>query len=359
VASIKGSEQQTASSPGSNPADPAWRASGLRYHALSWALRQQFGCRVWKVSLDGGFGCPNADGTISRGGCVFCNIRSFSPSRRVALQPVAAQLADGITRLRTRYNAQRFLAYFQPATNTYGSVRRLRTLYEEALQHPDVVGLVVGTRPDCVPDEILALLAELACRAWVLVELGLQTVHDRTLRWMNRGHDFATFVDAVARCRRWGLPVGAHVILGLPGESRDDMRATASEVSRLGLHSVKLHNLYVARDTPLAEMFAQGQVSLLDLPDYAAVAADFLELLPPECVIDRLGADAPAEYLVAPAWCADKHLVRAAVEAELIRRNTWQGRRHAEGCQGGGPGQGPIAPQAPHPPSAPDSELRV
>lgn len=359
MASIKGTEPQTSSDHATIPAASPWRAAGFRYHALGWALRQRFGCRVWKVSIDGGFGCPNADGTVSRGGCVFCNIRSFSPSRRGELRPVAEQLADGITRLRSRYNAQRFLAYFQPATNTYGSLQRLRALYQEALQHPDVVGLVVGTRPDCVPDPVLALLAELARRTWVLLELGLQTIHDRTLAWMNRGHDFAAFVDAAQRAKQWGLPVGAHVILGLPGESREDMLATASEVGRLGLHAVKLHNLYVARDTPLAEMFMQAQVALLDLADYATVAADFLELLPPECVIDRLGADAPPEFLVAPAWCADKHAVRAAVEAELARRDTWQGRRYPGGGQGEGISQGEGGPRGAGWPSAPDPDPRV
>lgn len=329
MASIKGNTPEPAGNPGPSPARAPWRAAGLRYHALGWALRNQFGCRVHKVSLDGGFGCPNADGTISWGGCVFCNIRSFSPSRTATVRPVAEQLAEGIGRLRNRFGAQRFLAYFQPATNTYGSVRRLRALYEEALRHPDVVGLVIGTRPDCVPDAVLELLAELSRRTWLLVELGLQTIHDRTLAWMNRGHGYAAFVDAVQRCRQWGLRVGAHVILGLPGEGRQEMLATAREVARLGLHSVKLHNLYVARDTPLAEMYARGEVRLLELGEYAEVAADFLELLPPECVIDRLGADAPAEFLVAPAWCSDKQAVRGAVEAELARRETWQGRRYA------------------------------
>lgn len=329
MASIKGPEAPPAESLAPCASANPWRAAGLRYHALGWALRTHFGCRVHKVSVDGGFGCPNADGTFSWGGCVFCNIRSFSPSRRLRLRPVAEQLTEGITRLRKRYNAQRFLAYFQPATNTYGSVRRLRALYEEALSHPDVVGLVIGTRPDCLPDEVLELLAELSRRTWLLVELGLQTIHDRTLAWMNRGHDYAAFVDAVRRSQQWGLRVGAHVILGLPGESRDEMLATAREVARLGLHSVKLHNLYVARDTPLAQMYARGEVRLLELTEYAALAADVLELLPPEYVIDRLGADAPPEFLLAPAWCADKHAVRGAVEAELLRRDTWQGRRYA------------------------------
>ncbi len=346
MASLKGLGSFGTCGHGTAGIEPPWRAAGLRYHALGWALNRQFGCRVWKVSLDGGFGCPNADGTISYGGCTFCNIRSFSPSRRGALRPLAEQLAEGIGRLRKRYQAQRFLAYFQPATNTYGSVRKLRALYEEALAHPEVVGLVIGTRPDCLPDEVLDLLAELSARTWLLVELGLQTIHDRTLAWMNRGHDYAAFVEAVERSQRWGLRVGAHVILGLPSESRLDMLATAREVARLGLHSVKLHNLYVARETPLAQMYARGEVALLELGEYAAVAADFLEVLPPECVIDRLGADAPPEFVVAPAWCGDKHAARAAVEAELVRRDTWQGRRY-EGRLGAASSVGPAGLPAP------------
>lgn len=304
-----------------------WRASGLRYYALGHYLRRTFGARTWKVSVDAQFACPNTDGTVGAGGCVFCNIASFSPSRRGPIRSITQQLAEGTRRIRQRYGVDRFVAYFQPGTNTYAPLSRLQALYEEAASFPGVVGLAVGTRPDCVPNPVLELLANLARRTWIRVEYGLQTIHDRSLAWMNRGHDYQAFVDAVQRSRQFGLLVGAHVILGIPGESRDDMLATARELARLRIHAVKLHNLCAVKGTPLADAVARGEVRLLDREEYVGYVVDFLELLPPDCVVDRLGAEAPVEYLLGPAWCLRKAELRAAVDAEMQRRNTWQSRR--------------------------------
>lgn len=308
------------------PPRASWRAEGLRHYALRHYLAEQFGCRVRKISVDAGLGCPNVDGTVGRGGCLFCNIASFSPSRRKPAVSISRQIEEAAGRLRRRYRAQRFLAYFQPATNTHAPVERLREVFSEAASYPDVVGLAIGTRPDAVGDEVLDLLAEFSQRTWLSLELGLQSIHDRTLDWLARGHGYAAFLDAVGRARQRGLRIGAHLILGLPGESPADMIATAHEVSRLRIDSVKLHNLYVARDTPLAKIFAEGQLELPDRDEYAGMVADFLEELHPACVIDRLSADAPPEYLVGPAWCADKATVLAAIGGELERRDTWQGR---------------------------------
>jgi radical SAM protein (TIGR01212 family) len=318
----------TARQPG--PAD--WRAAGLRYFSRNFFYRQRFGGPVWKISVDGGFGCPNRDRTLGARGCVFCDPSSFSPSRRSGLAAIADQIEQGLQRLRTRHGVDRFVAYFQPATNTYAPVDRLAGLYRQALSHPGVVGLVIGTRPDCVPDDVLDLLAELSQQTWLSVEYGLQTIHDRTLDWMNRGHHYNAFLDAVHRSRRRRLVIGAHVILGLPGESPEDMVATARELARLRIDSVKLHNLHAVRHTPLAEMVLRGEVRLPELDEYVGYAVDFLEELPPNCVIDRLAGDAPPQYLVAPNWCLKRSAVRAAIEAELQRRDTWQGKRFgAEG----------------------------
>jgi radical SAM protein (TIGR01212 family) len=278
------------------------------------------------LSLDGGFACPNIDGTIGFGGCVFCNIRSFSPSRRGPRRPIADQVAHARERLRRRYRTDHFIAYFQPGTNTYGPLDRLRSLYEEALAQPGIVGLAIGTRPDCVPESVLDLLAELARRTWVVLEYGLQTIHRRTLQWMNRGHDAEAFLDAVRRSRERELNVGAHVILGLPGESRDGMLQTAQLLASLPLQCVKLHNLYAVQDTPLAQMVARGEVQLPTRDHFVAAAVDLLEVLPPSCVIDRIGGDAPPRWLVAPQWCLDKAGLRSAIEAELVGRDTWQGK---------------------------------
>jgi radical SAM protein (TIGR01212 family) len=305
----------------------AWRAAGLRYHRLSHFLRWQFGRRVWKVSVDGGLGCPNVDGTVGTEGCVFCNVRSYSPSRRLASASITDQISQGIERLRQRHRVDRFLAYFQPATNTYAPVERLREIWEEALRHPNVFGLLIGTRPDCVGDDVLDLLAEFSRRTWLSVEYGLQTIHDRSLDWLDRGHHYDAFLDAVKRSRRRKLRIGVHVILGLPGETRDDMAATARELARLKIESVKLHNLYVAKQTALARWWAAGEVAIPDRDQYVGCVVDFLERLPPDCVIDRLSADAPDAYLLAPDWCRDKSAVRRAIEAELVRRGTWQGHK--------------------------------
>jgi radical SAM protein (TIGR01212 family) len=306
-----------------------WRGAGLRYYAYNFHLRKRFGRRVQKVSVDASFTCPNVDGTVAIGGCTFCDNRSFSPSRRLPRQSIAGQIDEGIRRLQRRYDCDSFFAYFQPATNTYAPVDRLRRVYEEALAHPKIVGLAIGTRPDCVPDDVLALLTEIAGRTHLSVEYGMQTMHDRSLQWMNRGHGHAAFVDAMERSRNRGFEICAHVMLGLPGESRDDMRATARELARLRPDAVKIHNLYAVKRTPLADQFARGEVTLMERADYVAAVVDFLELLPPHTVIERISGDAPGSYFVGPAWSLDKPALRAALEDEFLRRNTWQGRQYA------------------------------
>jgi radical SAM protein (TIGR01212 family) len=318
------------------PADPAARAGShpaptlaRRYRSYNDFLREKFGGRVQKVSVDARFTCPNVDGTVATGGCTFCDNRSFSPSRRLPRQDIRAQIDEGIRQLRRRYQkVDRFLAYFQPATNTYAPVTRLREVYEQALGHPAVVGLAIGTRPDCVPDDVLELLAEIAGRSYLSVEYGLQTMHDRTLDWMNRGHHHDAFLDAMRRSRGRGFEICAHVMLGLPGESHADMLATAREVARLGLDAVKIHNLYAVKGTPLAEQVERGEVALMGQAEYISTLVDFLELLPPGMLIERISGDAPPDYFLGPAWCLDKPAVRLAFEAELVRRDTWQGKRY-------------------------------
>ena len=282
-----------------------------------------------KVSLDAGFTCPNVDGTVAKGGCTFCDNRSFSPSRRLPRTGILGQIDQSIVRMQNRYqNCNHFLAYFQPATNTYAPVDRLRPLYEEALSHPQVVGLAIGTRSDCVPDEVLDLLQEIASRAYLSVEYGMQTMHDRSLRWMNRGHDHQSFLDAVERSRGRGFEICAHVMLGLPGETHEDMLATARELARVGVDAVKLHNLYCVKNTRLAEQVAAREIELMGRDDYVRTVVDFLELLPPTVVVERISGDAPPDYFVGPEWCLDKPAVKRAIEAEFERRDSWQGRGH-------------------------------
>ena len=351
------------------PADaPAWRKAGHRYHSYRYFLRSTFGAqRVQKVSLDAGFTCPNVDGTVATGGCTFCDNRSFSPSRRNRLinsptrrdlsEKILAQLDDGIRRLKHRYDVNRFIAYFQPATNTYAPVDRLRTLYEAALSHPKVIGLAIGTRPDCVPNDVLDLLQEIArgsgveCESdiplgqsapqstpdpfppairtpvYLSLELGLQTIHNRSLDWMNRGHHHDATIDAIQRSRGRGFEICGHVILGLPGETHADMLATAREVARLNLDAVKIHNLYAVKNTPLADQLARGEVALMNRDDYITTLIDFLELLPPHMVVERISGDAPPDFFLGPTWSLDKPAILLALQKELNRRDTWQGKR--------------------------------
>jgi uncharacterized protein len=297
-----------------------------RYYPLSRFLRERFGTRVFRVTVDAGFTCPNVDGSVAVGGCVYCDNRSFSPNRRLPRATIREQIRRGIAILQERYRADRFLAYFQAATNTYAPVDRLRRLYDEALDHSQIVGLAVGTRPDCVPDPVLDLLQEYARDRYVCLELGLQSIHDRSLDWMNRGHHHDAFVDAVARCQGRGLDICVHVILGLPGETPADMLATAEALAALPVQGVKIHNLHVVRDTPLEKMFRAGEVRMLELDEYVQIVCDFLERLPPSLVIHRLNGDAPPEYLVAPHWCLDKPAILSAIHVELERRDGWQGK---------------------------------
>ncbi len=303
-----------------------WRSAGLRYYSYRYFLKNRYGHRVQRVSIDAGFTCPNVDGTVAFGGCTFCDNRSFSPSRRQPKFTITEQINDGINRLKRRYKCEHFTAYFQPATNTYAPVEKLRQMYDEALSHPDIVAMSVGTRPDCVPDDVLDLLQEFAQRTDLTVEYGMQTMHDKSLDWMNRGHHHDAMVEAMERSHGRGFEICAHIMLGLPGESHEDMLATAHEVVRLGLDAVKIHNLYAVENTPLADQVRSGQVKLMERDDYVSTLVDFLELLPQNIIVERISGDSPDNYFIGPAWCLDKPMVLKAVEAEFSHRGTWQGK---------------------------------
>ena len=307
---------------------PAWQQAGLPYHSYNYYLRQRLGGRVQKVSLDAGFTCPNVDGTVAKGGCTFCDNRSFSPSRRLPRGDIRFQIDQSIARMRKRYqNCHQFLAYFQPATNTYAPVDQLEPLYMQALAHPQVVGLVIGTRPDCVPDPVLDLIESIAASHYVSVELGMQTMHDASLVWMNRGHLHQATIDAAGRCEGRGFERCAHLILGLPGESHADMIASAREIVRLGFDSLKIHNLYCVKNTALADQVAAGEVDLIGKREYIKTLVDIIEILPPQMVVERISGDAPPDYFIGPSWCLDKPAVRSAMLDELERRGSIQGCR--------------------------------
>ena len=305
-----------------------WKAAGLHYFGYSFYLKQIFGHRVQRVSLDAGFTCPNVDGTVATGGCTFCDNRSFSPSRRLPKQNILDQLEEGITRVKRRYKCKHFMAYFQPATNTYAPVEKLRALYEQAISHPDVVALAIGTRQDCVPDDVLDLLEEIGKKIPLTVEYGLQTIHDKSLDWMNRGHYHDSFEDAMERSIGRGFELCAHIMLGLPGETHEDMMATARVVANCGLDAVKIHNLYCVENTPLAEEVRSGKVVLMERDEYITALVDFLELLPTTMVVERISGEAPGDYFVGPEWCLNKNAVLQAVKDEFARRGSWQGKKY-------------------------------
>ncbi len=299
------------------------------------ALKRRYGERVHKLALDAGLTCPNRDGSLGRGGCTFCNNASFSPNDRRP-PDVAAQLEAGRQVVRRRTGARRYLAYFQAYTNTYADVTRLRALYERALSAPDVVGLAVGTRPDCVPGEVLDLLAgyrEAGFEVWL--ELGLQSAFDRTLARVNRGHDFAAYRRAVVAARGRGLPVCTHLIVGLPGERPAHAQVTLSRVLDLGVDGLKLHPLHVVRGTRLAGEWRRGHYRPLALEEYVACAADLIERTPRAVVYHRLTGTAPPAVLRAPDWCASKWRVLNGIEAELVARGGYQGKVLGEGAPWG------------------------
>ena len=308
------------------PAVLDWEVSmsEKRYNAFSEELKALFGCRVHRISVDAGFTCPNRDGTVGTGGCIYCGGEGSGAFGIVRALSVAAQLEEGKEVMVRKYKASKFIAYFQPYSNTYAPVEQLRALYDEALGVNDIVGLIVGTRPDCLTPATLELLAGYAKHSWFRLELGLQSPHDRTLRYINRGHDFAAFATAVERCRERGIRVCAHVILGLPGESREEMLATAGILNEMKIDGVKLHLLHVMRGTKLAEMYGRGEVRVMERDDYVGLVCDFLELLEPGISIQRLTGDGGRD-LVAPLWSLAKFEVLNAIDVELARRGSRQG----------------------------------
>lgn len=295
-----------------------------RYSTFNSELAQQFGQRIQRVSLDAGFTCPNRDGTSGSGGCSFCGNRGAAAVGVPVTLSIAEQLADGKRKMQQKYGATRFLAYFQAYSNTYDTSDRLRRLYDEALADPAVVGLIIGTRPDCLPPDVLDLLTELHARTYLWLELGMQSMHDRTLAAINRGHDHACLVSAVQRCRERSIRTCAHLVMGLPGESREEMLASVQEVDRLGFTGVKFHHLHILKGSQLEVDYRAGKVTLLERDDYIGLVCDALELLDPRMVIHRLMGDGRSE-LVAPEWSRRKLDVLNRIDREMALRGSVQG----------------------------------
>lgn len=298
-----------------------------RYRDYTGYLLERFGERVQKIAIDAAMNCPNRDGTISSDGCIFCDRRGSGSGRMLdtGMSP-AEQIRLAKRFLSRRYGAGKFIAYFQSFTNTYGRPDDLRRLYDEALSFPDIVGISVGTRPDCVDGRVLDLLASYLEKYMVWVEYGLQSAHDVTLAGINRGHNAACFERSAVEAATRGIEVCAHVILGLPGETPEMMMDTARFLANCPIHGVKIHLLYVVRGTALEKMYRSGGLKCLDQREYVDLVVRFLEILPERFVIQRLTGDPPPGELVAPAWARDKNTTLDLVRVELEKRNTRQGR---------------------------------
>jgi radical SAM protein (TIGR01212 family) len=295
------------------------------YRTYNQYLRERYPYRVYKIPIDAGFTCPNIDGTVAYGGCAYCDNKSFSPNARTTPRPVREQVVDGMAFYRRRFGAEKFIAYFQAFTNTHGPVERLRRLYDESLVSRDILGLSIGTRPDCVPEAVLDLLMEYSDRYHLWIEYGLQSIHDETMDRLNRGHTFAQFEDAVRRAKRRDLPVCAHVILGLPGETRDMMMQTAEAVAAMGIDAVKIHHFYVARNTQIEKTHRTTPVPTLDLEEYVGLVCDFIERMPAGTVIERVMGELNPAFAVAPRWGKPKGEILRRIQSEFSRRGTAQG----------------------------------
>uniref|UniRef100_A0A7C4VRL4 TIGR01212 family radical SAM protein n=1 Tax=Desulfatirhabdium butyrativorans TaxID=340467 RepID=A0A7C4VRL4_9BACT len=298
---------------------------GDRYRDYNTYLRERFGCRVQKITLDAGLGCPNRDGRIGSGGCIYCNAKGSGTGAHAKGLSIREQLEAGIERMRRRYKAEKFIAYFQSFSNTYAPIDVLERLYSEALGVPDVVGLSIGTRPDCIDPDVLHVLSGFASRCLLWMEYGLQSSHDRTLKAIHRGHDRACFEKAVRETRAAGIPVCAHIILGLPGEDRRMMLDTARFLADLDIDGIKIHLLYVVRGTPMEALFRSGAYRCLEREAYVDTVCDILSLLPPSTVIHRLTGDPHPDELVAPLWALEKQRNMDAIRRRLEERNIVQG----------------------------------
>lgn len=296
-----------------------------RYNAFGPYLRKRFGTIVYKVNVDAGFTCPNRDGTLGVTGCIYCNNRSFRPSQCDTSLSIREQIRRGIGYLSSRYRARRFLVYFQPYTNTYAPVETLERVYREALAEPSVVGLAIGTRPDCIDEEKLALLQGLAEDAFILIEYGLQSVYDKSLDFIMRGHDYRAFLDALDMTKDRGIHIGAHIIAGLPTETKEETLAMADEISALPVGFLKIHQLQVIRDTMLHRYYQDSPFPTFGYEEYLDFLVDFIERLSPEIVLQRLFATAPDDILVAPRWDRTRQQIIHDIEKRFSLRDAFQG----------------------------------
>lgn len=317
-----------------------------RWHSLDYELKKQYGRKVYKLSLQTGCSCPNRDGTLGTGGCIFCSEGGSGDFAASAALPVSEQIRAAKKQIAAKVPADAgYIAYFQSFTNTYGPVERLKALYEAAAGEPDILELSIATRPDCLQEEMLSMLAELGKKKPVSIELGLQTIHEESAAFIRRGYTLPVFEDAVWRLKRAGLSVTVHLIVGLPGESREQIRESVRYLTELrrmgaGIDGIKLQLLHILKGTALGDLYLAGRETEKEpeirwndysMEEYVDLVIDLIEFLPPELVVHRITGDAPKRLLIAPLWSADKKRVLNMFEKRFRERNTWQGKRCAAG----------------------------
>lgn len=309
--------------------------NSMRYNDFAGFLAGEFPFKVQKISVNAGFTCPNRDGTKGFGGCTYCNNQTFNPAYCRDDRSVTMQLEEGKRFFARKYPQMKYLAYFQAYTNTYGEQELLKRMYEEALAVEGVVGLVIGTRPDCMPDSLLDYLEEVNRRTFLLVEYGIESADDRTLERINRGHSFACTEDAVRRTAARGIRTGGHVILGLPGESREDLIKQAERLSELPLTTLKMHQLQLIRGTRMAHEYAlhPEEFHLFSADEYIDLVIDYVEHLRPDLILERFVSQSPRELLIAPDWGLKNHEFTDRVKKRMKERDAWQGKayRKADG----------------------------
>lgn len=296
-----------------------------RYNDFSTWLRRQLGCKVQKISIDAGFSCPNRDGTLATGGCVFCDNKAFSPAYCRGNKSVKRQVEDGISFFKRKYKDMKYLAYFQAFTNTYAPVEHLKRLYEEALSVEDVVGIVIGTRPDCVSDDILNYLEELNRQTFMIVEYGIESTDNKMLKRINRGHTYECSVRAIERTKERDILVGGHVILGLPGMTEEDCIREVERLNNTQLDILKLHQLQVVKDTRLAEEYLEKPFKVFNIDEYIRLVATLIQHIRPDMILDRFISQSPAEMLIAPKWGIKNYEFANALDNYLAKNNIYQG----------------------------------
>lgn len=298
-----------------------------RYNQFSAYLKNKFGAKVYKITIDAGFSCPNRDGKISTGGCIFCDEGGSFSQAHSNLLSIQEQVNTGAKTLHDRFKAEKFMSYFQAYTNTYRPVNELEKIYKSALNHPDIVGLSIGTRPDCVENDKLDLISDISKDYYTWIEYGLQSVHDKTLLKINRGHNFDCFLDAYERTKERGINVCTHVIFGL-WESRDEILQTAEKLAELKVDGVKIHMLCALKDTKLATLYENKEIDFMSEEEYVQLVCDFLEILPPETTIHRLAGNGLKKNLIAPRWLGAKLDCLNKIDRELVNRNSYQGAKN-------------------------------